>query len=1199
LKILATCFFPAFTPATSGGESRLLNFYRALSRWHDITLLTSSHIGAVEERITHLSHFIERRIPKDNHYVQKKSELSAFAGKGDLSGPAIAASATLPTLLHKAFLEEYSKADILIFDDPFTAQCDLLHGIDSKLRIYNSYNCESVLYQQLHPDFYAKPIRDLVRAAEKRLLDYADLVLYCNKDDLESFRLLSPGARFESMYVPNGTTPNLMPDSGVSPRDSRRAVFVGSRHPPNVEAAQFVARVVAQACPDIVFEIIGDCLEEGKYPENVIRHGVIDAASKNIVLRNATIALNPITAGSGSNVKILEYFSFAIPVLSTSFGMRGIEAREGIEYIAASIENFCEALKSAMSSMTALAAVGEEGRRLALSEYTWDVILQPVADSAAQFARRKKILINQRRYVLALNDYDSFNGVSGGCTRTRGLYEAVASWSSIVFVSFASDETLRSRKEGENVFVITVPKTQAHRDKERVFSSRFQVAGDDIIASEYAQNNFWMTTIYNLLRPMARCIVVEHCYMVGLPLGHADRFVYSSHNNETQLKDSLFEGRPDRDKLVAMVSVLETLAVERSAATVAVSLENAQSFVANRRTAGPVIVVRNGFSTKPVPQIKPKSCQKISVKVNNHSVVFLGSAHIPNAKAAKFIVDFLAPELPHIVFNIIGSVCSSLQPVTANIILWGVLDEADKNFVMQSCSIALNPVCTGSGSNIKIADYLANGLFVVTTDFGMRGYPSLIKNHIACVTLADFGVTIRRLFENHKLFCEDAKLARRKLFEYELSMRSTSSRFVELLQSLEQPKKRILYVAYRYISPAMGGAEVNIENFVRALGNSGKFLVDVVAPEISSFKNRSRFSEQYDFDSGLGAPVDIPNTRFGRFPISEPSQHVLGACLRGIWAVQPSFEREVSVGLAEFYSGPGLTWGWSDPERNSGGSRWAFIDCGFHVPKAAYIEIGAFSPRSIVVTVYSGEAVVVGPIQVQDTFSLVVYAPPGTLRLETSGEPVEGDPRPLAFLVSSLRIDGVVFNLSSPSLIAETIETMPSNHKFRLLYNASRSTRTLRGTRLTDTRGPFSTSLERYIKEHVADYDLVIAHNNIFRTSVHAIQQAHEQQVPSVLIPHYHLDDDYYHFPDVLETTIDATLVLASPTSACNFLSELGCNVRYLSAGCEVDEDFSQDDVEEFKRLLPIDKPFLLVLGRKAGAKRYHSVIDSVQQTTE
>ena len=130
----------------------------------------------------------------------------------------------------------------------------------------------------------------------------------------------------------------------------------------------------------------------------------------------------------------------------------------------------------------------------------------------------------------------------------------------------------------------------------------------------------------------------------------------------------------------------------------------------------------------------------------------------------------------------------------------------------------------------------------------------------------------------------------------------------------------------------------------------------------------------------------------------------------------------------------------------------------------------------------------------------------------------------------------------------------------------------------------------------MADYDLVVTHNNVFRPAVVAIEAAKKHGVPSILIPHAHLDDDFYHFPDWLESARNASLVLAVPKAACDFLAEKGCNVRYLPAGCDAGEAFTPEDQEAFQQVHRSTRPFVLVLGRKAGAKGYRQIIDAVEQ---
>lgn len=1199
-RILAFCFFPAFVPVSNGGQSRLFNFYRALSRWHHITLLTSTHIGEDEQVINHGFNFVERRIPKDDHFVRQYAALEQHSSGGDLSAPAIAACGKLPTQLHRAYLEEYEKADAICHDFPFTVDYDLFAGIDEKPRIYNAHNCEALLYRQLHPSEKSHSIHELVCAAEQRILENADLVLYCNDADLVAFREAAPNARFDPLYVPNGMTPIARTGhTSGSNGGAFRAVFMGSGHPPNAQAAEFIANTLAPSLPNVGFDIIGSCLPEGRYPTNLQRHGVVDDATKATILGRANVALNPMSAGSGSNVKVLEYFAHRLPVLSTIFGMRGIEAEAGREYFEASLEEFAEVLAGAVSNQASLGPIGEAGNALALKRYTWDAIVRPVADRLEVLLGDKRSR-TERRFVLALNDYDSFAGIGGGGTRTRGLYEAVQEWSPVVFLSFSGDGTLEARPYGEGITVINVPKTSAHIADLARINSQFHVSADDIIASRHCTNNPWLNHVYRVLRKSARCIVAEHCYLAGLPLAWGDRFVYSSQNNETELKKRLLEWHPLKTELLSQVERIERLAVECSAASIAVSQEDAESLVKGKRTAGPVMVVRNGAAAPRVGEDVERARQNLREKIGERAVVFLGSAHMPNAEAAQFIVEHIAPQCPDVRFHLLGSVCSTIAKAPPNVTLWGVVDEVTKSAVMQSCALALNPMTSGSGSNVKLADYLGNGLFVITTEFGQRGYPPSVREHLAVESLETFASGICRAIDAPALYSVEARERRRRLFERELAMKSIARRFVETLQGLEERRKRVLYVAYRYASPALGGAETNIEKFVSALGHSGKFDVDVVAPEVSGIHNYLRFSERYTFDSELGVPIDIPNVRFARFPADVPDPKEIDCQLRKAWSVQPAYEKALDRSIGEHYQTTGLTWGWGYPEGTGGNAaRWAFAECGLFLAEAGQLDIKGYTADAVVTTAYSDDQVVAGPWLLEGQFSLSFQAEAGELQLVSSVTQQAIEPRPISIRVSRLAVGGTPLDLSAPTLLQKQLPLLPAEQIFRLLDHAVQDTRMLQRVRLTDGRGPWSGGLERFIADHVAEYDLVVTHNNVFRPAVVAIEEAKKQGVPSILIPHAHLDDDFYHFPDWLESARSASLVLAVPRAACDFLAEKGCNVRYLPAGCDTNENFTPADLDAFRHIHASRRPFVLVLGRKAGAKGYRHVINAVDKLND
>lgn len=1192
MKILAFCFFPAFVPVSNGGQSRVYNFYKSLSKYHSITLLTSTHLGVEEELIMHGVNFVERRIPKDNIFAEQYSILDKVGSGGDLSGPAIAAAGKYSTLLHKAYLEEYEYCDAVFHDFPFMVDYDLYAGLDNKLRVYNSHNCESDLYKQLHPAGKSEPIHKLVSESEKKLLNFADLVLFCNEQDLSSFHSMVPERKFDSLYAPNGMSPIKSDTLNEKTNKKKHAVFMGSGHPPNIKAAELIAKEVAPKIPNIIFDFIGACLPDGKYCKNVVRHGFVDDNQKKYILTNAKLALNPMGEGSGSNVKVLEYFAYGLPVISTQFGMRGINARSGKDYIESEISEFASTITSVVDDRDLLEKVGLSGKELAEDNYSWQSITDKVHICIEGLIADKNQSVKD--FVLVLNDYDSFSGVGGGCTRTQGLYAAVGAWCDVVFVSFSNGNDLSVRKFSEKITVINVPKTLEHHVENQHLNSQHHVSTDDIVSAMYAHKNELMLSIYKTLRGLARCIVIEHCFLARIPLTFGDRFVHSSHNNETILKSNLLEFHPQANLLVQEVSNVERLAVERSSLTIAVSDEDAQSLVVGKQASGPVITVRNGASIPCTGKAVDELGVAMRPELGRNPVVFLGSAHIPNFEAARYIVESLALELPEVTFNILGSVCDSFQNPPDNVRLWGVVSEITKSAVMQNCLLALNPMISGSGSNVKQADYLGNGLYVVTTEFGHRGYSENTSKHVSVVGLDDFASEILTVLKNPNTYSDESKLERQMLFELELSMHGLASRFVSLLQGLEKKRKKVLYVAYRYSAPAQGGAELNMEKFISALGHSDQFDVDVIAPKISTIHNFMRFGEQYEYSDTAATPVNIPNVRFARFSADLPNKSIQFKQLQHAWSAQVLFEKSLSALLANGFEEAGLTYGWGYPESDS--ARWAFNEFGVHFSDEADLAVTGYAQGNTVVNVTQSGELIAGPIEVSGNFSIFLPKLKGDIDFTVSNAMQTIDPRPLGLRVESLKVGGSEFILNQTTLIEKGLKSMPGSESFYILDKASSQSRELLNIHLTDIRGPWSTEMERFMAHYINEYDLVISHNNVFRPAVYAMKEAKKNNIPSILIPHPHLDDDYYHFPDLLDSAHDASLVLAVPHAACEFYNSKGCNVAYMPAGCDGNEEFKEQDKVDFQALYSSADPFVLVLGRKAGAKNYNKVIQSVDE---
>ena len=129
----------------------------------------------------------------------------------------------------------------------------------------------------------------------------------------------------------------------------------------------------------------------------------------------------------------------------------------------------------------------------------------------------------------------------------------------------------------------------------------------------------------------------------------------------------------------------------------------------------------------------------------SNEIVFIGSAYGPNIDAGKEVIE-MAKSLPNYTFKIIGTVCNSLpRKVPGNVKLLGMIDDIRKETELCSSFLALNPVKVGSGRNLKMNDYIAHGIPVITTEIGSRGFSQEIVDNFFIADIGDFINKIREI----------------------------------------------------------------------------------------------------------------------------------------------------------------------------------------------------------------------------------------------------------------------------------------------------------------------------------------------------------------------------------------------------------------------------------------------------------------------
>jgi glycosyltransferase involved in cell wall biosynthesis len=212
----------------------------------------------------------------------------------------------------------------------------------------------------------------------------------------------------------------------------------------------------------------------------------------------------------------------------------------------------------------------------------------------------------------------------------------------------------------------------------------------------------------------------------GVPLR-----VYSSQNVEY---DRFVEGAPRllaRSRWVERMRALEGEAVRRADLTVVCTDEDAAR-VRELHGADParLAVVPNGFDETqlraPAPGERELARTALGIGTDEYCAVFVGADWGPNREALAWLVDRVFPALAGDRFRllVVGKVADSLggrrEPW-----LVSVGEAPDLLPLLHAADAGLNPVRSGGGSNVKVPAYLAAGLAVVTTPFGVRGYAAL------------------------------------------------------------------------------------------------------------------------------------------------------------------------------------------------------------------------------------------------------------------------------------------------------------------------------------------------------------------------------------------------------------------------------------------------------------------------------------------
>lgn len=334
-----------------------------------------------------------------------------------------------------------------------------------------------------------------------------------------------------------------------------------------------------------------------------------------------------------------------------------------------------------------------------------------------------------KKNIIALGTYPVDNPHGGGKYVIYHLFKRLSKKFNIRYFSLIESDKLKKEISITPNFVnIQIPQnTEQAKIQWELEKKQNQVLFDVIQINHWNLNSDFVEEIRKNLNT-SDLIILEHPFLVNLikNLNTDKPVVYHAHNIEFFQKKSILDY-----ELLNQVKEAEKLACEMSEQIWASSNTEKESFEELYGISQEKIrILPHGVDISETPffHSETKKKAKNELDLSKKTIfVFTGSWHPPNLEALEFIISKLAPLNENFEFFVIGSVKDQYlakyprKDVSKNVKLLGMLSDKEKFKIYQISDFAINPMFSGAGTNLKMLEYMAVGLPIISTEFGSRG----------------------------------------------------------------------------------------------------------------------------------------------------------------------------------------------------------------------------------------------------------------------------------------------------------------------------------------------------------------------------------------------------------------------------------------------------------------------------------------------
>jgi len=374
--LLLSPFLPY--PLDQGGKIRIFNIIKNLSRWHSVTLaavvddLGSSEAAPLRDLCAEVV-LIERpaRLWPDR--------IAFFSGSAPYNVIRYRSDE-----MRKALQQLHEKKMFDLVQIEFTMMWQYADLFGTTPVILDAHNIEYKNVQQIGKSatsplwklMYQIELKRL-RAVEERAWHECALCFAVSDKEREEIKALV-GHGTEVITAANGVDTERF--SFRSERGQGKSILFlgGMDYTPNLDAARYfleeVFPLVLQKEPDARLLLVGR--ELARLGELTTGPGVECHESVPEVLPwfyEADLLAVPLRQGAGTRIKVLEAMAAGLPVVATSKGCEGIDAKDGRDILVAdTAEAFAASVLRIMGNPAMGTKLAMNARRLVLERYTWE-----------------------------------------------------------------------------------------------------------------------------------------------------------------------------------------------------------------------------------------------------------------------------------------------------------------------------------------------------------------------------------------------------------------------------------------------------------------------------------------------------------------------------------------------------------------------------------------------------------------------------------------------------------------------------------------------------------------------------------------------------------------------------------------------------------------------------------------------------------